>query len=138
MIKMKKTLILIGIMFAFLAIFTSNVDASYYNQYYGYPLAVGAYAYNYPHYGGYGGFGVYGGCGGYYGYYSNCGGQGYNLMHTYFQNSPTLETSQNNLKSTYDFISSNQVKYDFPSNSYDYNPVKSYGFQGYNNYQQPY
>ncbi len=133
---MKKLFIFIGALFVFFVLATTQAQASYWSSW-GYPTAMGAYAYNSPYYGSYGN--GYGYNYPYYGYYSYGSGYGAAIANNYFNNKNMYNFAEHTLDKTYSFVKEgNNYPYGFPSNGNDYNPGKQYTFYNYKYSQSPY
>ena len=118
---MKNFVLFIGAFLVFFLLATTQAHASYWSSW-GYPTAMGAYAYNYP----------------YYGYYSY--GSGAMMAPSYFNNKNMYNFAERALDKTYSFAQygGNDYTYGFPSNGKDYNPWKQHTFYDYQPYQSTY
>lgn len=131
MITMNKLLLFIGALLIFSALAASNAEASYWNTW-GMGPSMMSYGYNYPSYR----YNSYP----YYGSYGYGNGYGYMMANNYFDNNRMYNFAENTLDETYDFIgdNSNYNKYDFSSNSYDYDLPEQYDFYQYGSNQNNY
>ena len=123
---MNKSIILIGAIVILSALAAVDASASYMmGSGWGMPLSMGANAYN-----SYDSYSIY---------YRSYRPNNYAMVNNYLNNRNMMDFADNRLDRTYDFIDYNNYRrYDFPSNSYDYNTPRPYGFYEYRPYASNY